>query len=642
MEIRVAKSAGFCFGVSRAVEMTRKLALEGHCVATLGPLIHNPQCVKELEDLGVVTAASMQEIPSGCEVVIRSHGVAACVYDELHRLGYTVHDATCPFVAKIHRIAQQAGEEGALLLVAGDAAHPEVQGIVGHTRGEVRVFSDLEELKTILTEQNAQKNLVIVAQTTFQVTKWLECSLFSKKVCTNSKIFDTICSATWTRQEETEKLAKECDILVVIGGHQSSNTQKLYRVAAKHTRAVTVETAGELRPEWFAGVRVAGVTAGASTPSSIIEEVCNKMSEVIREEEMSFEEMLEQSLAPVFRNKVVRGVVTGITPSEITVDIGAKATGFVHISEMTDDPNAKMEDLVKKGDELDLVVIKTNDQEGTVQLSKKRLEARAGQEEVSKACEEGTPLEVSITGVNKGGLEAKYKGVNIFIPASQATARRGDDLNVLVRTKQNVKITECSGRRVIGSIRAILSEKNAEAREKFWAEAEVGKTYNGTVKSLTNYGAFVDIGGIDGLVHISELSWNRIKHPSEVISVGDKIEVYIKSLDPENGKVSLGYKKSEDNPWEKLKNEYPIGSVFTAPVVSLTKFGAFVRILPGVDGLVHISEISNDRVEKVQDVLNVGDEVTVKLLDVDWDKKRVSLSMKALLNDSAEAGEDAE
>ncbi len=640
MEICVAASAGFCFGVSRAVQLTERLAQEGRRVATLGPLIHNPQCVARLESMGVVTAASIEDIPAGYEVVIRSHGVSAAVEEELCRRGFVVHDATCPFVAKIHRLARQAGQEGRFLLVAGDASHPEVQGIVGHTDGEVRIFSDLEQLQAILKEQSAQKNPMIVAQTTFQVTKWSECTLFAKKVCTNSKIFDTICSATWTRQQETEKLAKECDLMVVIGGHQSSNTQKLCRVAERFARTVTVETADELQPQWLYGVQRVGVTAGASTPSSIIEEVCKKMSEAIREEEMSFEEMLEKSLAPVFRNKVVRGVVTGISPSEITVDIGAKATGFVHISEMTDDPNAKMEDLVKKGDELDLVVIKTNDQEGTVQLSKKRLEARAGQEEVAKACEEGTPLEVNITGVNKGGLEAKYKGVNIFIPASQATARRGDDLNVLVKTKQTVKITECSGRRVIGSIRAILEEKNAVAREKFWAEAEVGKTYTGTVKSLTNYGAFVDIGGIDGLVHISELSWNRIKHPSEVVSVGDTIEVYIRSLDRENNKVSLGYKKAEDNPWEKLKNEYPIGSVFTAPVVSLTKFGAFVRILPGVDGLVHISEISRERVEKVQDVLNVGDEVTVKLLDVDWDKKRVSLSMKAVQADEADNGDE--
>ena len=473
MEIRVARSAGFCFGVSRAVKMTRDLAAGGRRVATLGPLIHNPQCVAELESLGVVTAGSIDEIPAGYEVVIRSHGVPAAVYEELKNRGLTVHDATCPFVAKIHRIAQRAGEEDRLLLVAGDASHPEVQGIVGHTVGKVRVFADAQELSSILSEQNAQKNPIIVAQTTFQVTKWLESSEIAKKVCTNSEFNDTICSATWTRQEETEKLAKECDLMVVIGGHQSSNTQKLYRVAARHTRAVTVETADEFLPEWLEGVRVAGITAGASTPASVIEEVYNKMSEAIREE-MSFEEMLEQSLQPVSRNKVVRGVVTGITPSEITVDIGAKATGFVHISEMSDDPNAKMEELVKKGDELDLVVINTNDQEGIVQLSKKRLEARAGQEEVSKACEEGSALEVTVTGVNKGGLEAKYKGVNIFIPASQATARRGDDLNVLVKTKQVVKITECSGRRVIGSIRAILNEKSAAARELFWAEAEVG------------------------------------------------------------------------------------------------------------------------------------------------------------------------
>lgn len=638
-EILVAKSAGFCFGVRRAVEMTRELALSGHKVATLGPLIHNPQCVAQLEALGVVTAKDIDDIPPGYEVVIRSHGVPAATEKRLQQAGYVVHDATCPFVAKIHRLAEQAGREGQPLLVAGDAGHPEVQGIVGHTDGEVHVFEDAAALQALLIRQNAQKTPIIVAQTTFQVKKWLECTLLAKKVCTNSKIFDTICSATWKRQDEAEKLAEKCDLMVVIGGNQSSNTQKLYRVAARLTRAVTVETADEVSSRWFEGVQTVGLTAGASTPSSIIEEVYNKMSEAIREEEMSFAEMLEKSYTPVFRNKVVHGVVTSVTPSEITVDIGAKATGFVHISEMTDDPAAKMEDLVKKGDELDLVVIKSNDQEGTVQLSKKRLEARAGQEEVSKACEEGTPLEVNIVNVNKGGLEAKYKGVNIFIPASQATARRGDDLNVLVKTRQTVKITECSGRRVIGSIRAILNERNAAAREQFWAGAEVGKTYTGTVKSLTSYGAFVDIGGIDGLVHISELSWNRIKHPSEVVSVGDQIEVYIRSLDPENGKVSLGYKKAEDNPWEKLKNDYPIGSVFTAPVVSLTKFGAFVRILPGVDGLVHISEISNERVEKVQDVLNVGDEVTVKLLDVDWDKKRVSLSMKALQND--ESAEEA-
>ena len=360
------------------------------------------------------------------------------------------------------------------------------------------------------------------------------------------------------------------------------------------------------------------------------------MSEEIRDD-MSFAEMLEASEAkPVFAGKVVKGIVTSVKPNEIEVDIGTKHTGYVKLSEMTDDPSARAEDLVKVGDELDLVVEKTNDQEGSVYLSKKKLESRKGLEEIAKAAEEGTVMEGVVTEANKGGVVVLVKGVKVFVPRSQATMRRDEDYTQLV--KQNVKlvITECAGRKIVGSINKVTAEANAAKREAFWANVEVGQTYTGVVKSLTSYGAFVDVGGVDGLCHISELSWNRIKHPSEVVSVGDTIEVYVKDLDRENKKVSLGYKKAEDNPWEKLRNEYPIGSVFTAPVVSITKFGAFVRILPGVDGLVHISEISNERVEKVGDVLKVGDEVNVKLLDVDFDKKRISLSMKALLNNDEE------
>lgn len=635
MKILKAKTAGFCFGVDRAVKLTYQLAEEGHKVATLGPLIHNPQCVADLESKGVVTASGLDDVPTGYEVVIRSHGVGADVYEAIAERGLVLHDATCPFVAKIHRIAKRASDEGKTLLVAGDKTHPEVQGIVGHTRGEVFVFADLDELKAWQGPKNGQNGIIVVAQTTFQVTKWLECTNFVKKDYTNAEIFDTICNATWTRQQEAEDLSRKCDLMVVIGGHHSSNTQKLVKVAEKHTKAVTVETAKELLPEWFEGVGTVAVTAGASTPSSIIEEVLNSMSEEIREE-MSFAEMFAESeanLKPVFAGKVVEGTVTSITPNEVQVDIGTKHTGFVKLSELTDDPAARAEDLVKVGDKLDLVVEKVNDQEGVAYLSRKKLEARKGLEEVAKAAEEGTVMEGVVTETNKGGVIVLVKGVKVFVPRSQATMRRDEDINALV--KQNVKliITECAGRKIVGSINKVTAEENAAKREAFWADVEVGKTYTGVVKSLTAYGAFVDIGGVDGLCHISELSWNRIKHPSEVVSVGDTIEVYVKALDPENHKVSLGYKKAEDNPWEKLKNEYPIGSVFTAPVVSITKFGAFVRILPGVDGLVHISEISNERVEKVGDVLKVGDEVNVKLLDVDFDKKRISLSMKALLDD---------
>ncbi len=641
MKILKAKTAGFCFGVDRAVKLTYQLAEEGRKVATLGPLIHNPQCVADLESKGVVTAAGLEEVPDGYEVVIRSHGVGADVYSAIAEKGLVLHDATCPFVAKIHRIAKRASDEGKTLLVAGDKTHPEVQGIVGHTKGEVFVFADLDELKAWQGPKNGQNGIIVVAQTTFQVTKWLECTNFIKKDYTNAEIFDTICNATWTRQQEAEDLSRKCDLMVVIGGHHSSNTQKLVKVAEKHTKAVTVETAKELLPEWFEGVGTVAVTAGASTPSSIIEEVLNSMSEEIREE-MSFAEMFAESeanLKPVFAGKVVEGTVTSITPNEVQVDIGTKHTGFVKLSELTDDPAARAEDLVKVGDKLDLVVEKVNDQEGVAYLSRKKLEARKGLEEVAKAAEEGTVMEGVVTETNKGGVIVLVKGVKVFVPRSQATMRRDEDINALV--KQNVKliITECAGRKIVGSINKVTAEENAAKREAFWADVEVGKTYTGVVKSLTAYGAFVDIGGVDGLCHISELSWNRIKHPSEVVAVGDTIEVYVKALDPENHKVSLGYKKAEDNPWEKLKNEYPIGSVFTAPVVSITKFGAFVRILPGVDGLVHISEISNERVEKVGDVLKVGDEVNVKLLDVDFDKKRISLSMKALLDDEASDAE---
>ena len=628
MNIIKAKTAGFCFGVDRGVKMTYDLLEKGHKVATLGPLIHNDQLVADLEAKGVITAANVDDVPDDYEVVIRCHGVPETIYDKINTRRLVCHDATCPFVSKIHKIAREASEKGAVLLVAGDKNHPEVQGIIGHTQGESYVFGSLDELKAWQGPEKPEKPVYAVAQTTFQVTKWLECSAFLKKSYTNALIFDTICNATWARQQEAEDLSQKCDLMVVIGGDHSSNTQKLVQVAARHTKAVSVETAADLDPEWFKGVQTVGVTAGASTPSPIIEEVLNSMSEEIRDD-MSFEEMIEASMKPIFGGKVVKGVVTSISQNEIQVDIGTKHTGFVKLSELSDDPSAKAEDLVHVGDELDLVVEKVNDQEGIAYLSKKKLESRKGLEEIGKAFEEGTVLEGTVTESNKGGVVVLVKGVKVFVPRSQATMRRDEDYTKLV--KQNVKlvITEFSGHKIVGSINKVTAEANKAKAEEFWANVEIGKTYHGVVKSLTSYGAFVDIGGVDGLCHISELSWNRIKNPSEVVSVGDEIDVYVKDLDRDNKKVSLGYKKAEDNPWEKLKNEYPIGSVFTAPVVSITKFGAFVRILPGVDGLVHISEISNDRVEKVSDVLSVGDEVTVKLQDVDFDKKRISLSMKA-------------
>ena len=640
MQIILAKTAGFCFGVNRAVKLTYELLEQGRPVATLGPLIHNPQVVEDLESKGAITCDSVDDVPDGCEVVIRSHGVGQSVYDKISTRRLAYHDATCPFVTKIHKIAARAGAEGAMLLVAGDAKHPEVQGIVGHTTGKVEVFANLAELEKLLPELTQQKSIFAVAQTTFNVQSWETCKEFLKNQCTNAKIFDTICNATWARQQEAEDLSQKCDHMVVIGGHHSSNTQKLLQVAARHTKAINVETADELDKDWLNGARIVGVTAGASTPSSIIEEVLNCMSEEIRDD-MSFEEMLAASEAkPLYAGKIVKAKVISVSPTECVVGIdGSKHTGIVKLSEMSHDPNAKMEDLVKVDDELDLVVVKTNDQEGVDTLSRVRFEAQKGMKDVSEAAENGTVMEGDVMEANKGGVVVNVKGVRVFVPRSQATMRRDEDYTKLVGQHVKLVITECAGRKIVGSINKVTAEENKAKRDEFWKNVEVDKQYTGVVKSLTSYGAFVDIGGVDGLCHISELSWNNIKHPSEVVSVGDTIEVYVKSYDPENQKVSLGYKKEEDNPWEKLKNEYPIGSEFEAPVVSITKFGAFVRVLPGIDGLVHISEISNERVNKVSDVLKVGDMVKVKLINVDFDRKRISLSMKACLD---EAAEDAE
>ena len=644
MKVTLAKSAGFCFGVKRAVDMVYEQIEDAkeRPIYTYGPIIHNEEVVKELAEKGVRVIAEDEDL-HGLEpgtVIIRSHGVGRKVKEDLENAGFTIVDATCPFVQKIHRYVAKYAEEGYFILIVGSESHPEVQGIVGHTKGKVKVFANLEELEKMLPELLQQESIYVVAQTTFRVESWEKCKAFLKKQCTKAEIFDTICNATWARQQEAEDLSQKCDHMVVIGGHHSSNTQKLLQVAARHTKAINVETADELDKDWLNGARIVGVTAGASTPSSIIEEVLNCMSEEIRDD-MSFEEMLAASEAkPLYAGKIVKAKVISVSPTECVVGIdGSKHTGIVKLSEMSHDPNAKMEDLVKVDDELDLVVVKINDQEGVDTLSRVRFEAQKGMKDVSEAAENGTVMEGDVMEANKGGVVVNVKGVRVFVPRSQATMRRDEDYTKLVGQHVKLVITECAGRKIVGSINKVTAEENKAKRDEFWKNVEVDKQYTGVVKSLTSYGAFVDIGGVDGLCHISELSWNNIKHPSEVVSVGDTIEVYVKSYDPENQKVSLGYKKEEDNPWEKLKNEYPIGSEFEAPVVSITKFGAFVRILPGIDGLVHISEISNERVNKVSDVLKVGDMVKVKLINVDFDRKRISLSMKACLD---EAAEDAE
>ena len=627
--------------MNRAVTIVNDLLNEGKKVTTLGPIIHNPHMVAELAEKGVEIADAPNDLSSmDRTLVIRSHGVSQSVIDEIERKGITYENATCPFVSKIHKIVKDNSRDGRVVLIAGDENHPEVQGIVGHCEGKYYIFKNQRELEKLLKKFQGVENISIcaVAQTTYDVKEWKNCLKSLKKVYTNAKIFDTICSATSIRQSEAEELASISDIMVVIGGRQSSNTAKLFSVCkSKCERTYLIESAAELDGIALIDADIIGITAGASTPARIIKEVFNTMTENIEKTENTaepnFAELLEESLKNFNTDEKVHGVVVGIAPNEVYVDVGRKQAGFIPLAELSDDPNAKAEDLVKIGDELDLLIMRTNDQEGTIMLSKKRLDAIKGWDEIIKANEEDTPVTGFVTDVVKGGVIAIANGVRVFIPASQATATRGEPLENLLKKEVTFKIIEVNKgrRRAVGSIRAILKEERQKLADKFWETAEIGKKYTGTVKSLTSYGAFVDIGGIDGMIHISELSWGRIKHPSEVVKVGDTVEVYIKDLDPEKGKISLGYKKTEDNPWEILKRDYPEGTVTEATIVGMTDFGAFANILPGIDGLIHISQISTERIEKPQDVLKIGDKVTVKITKIDFDKKRISLSIRELL-----------
>lgn len=649
MKITVAKSAGFCFGVDRAVQMVFDLLDQGKQVYTLGPIIHNPQIVEELEGRGVQIVDSPDEVPTDGTVVIRSHGIPPVVQGMIGERELDCTDATCPFVRKIHRIVSQASKEGQTVLIAGDAKHPEIQGVVGYCKEPPYIFHNTEELTKLLREhpELSNKSVCVIAQTTFSVDEWGNCLQILKKVCTNPTVFDTICNATVQRQSEAWELSQTSDLMLVIGGKHSSNTAKLRDVCAQNCTTYLIEQVGELPLDALKKAVSIGITAGASTPASIIKEVLDTMTEFIEGADLeqdyaesNFEEMLEESLKSLNTDEKVRGVVVGIAPNEIYVDVGRKQAGFVPLSELSADPNAKAEDLVKIGDELDLLIMRTNDQEGTIMLSKKRLDAVKGWEIISEAEENEAILTGVVTEVIKGGIIAVTEGVRVFIPASQATASRNDSLDALLKKEVKFRIIEVNRqrRRAVGSIRSVLKDERKHLADAFWETAEEGKDYTGTVKSLTAYGAFVDLGGIDGMVHISELSWSRIKHPSEVVNVGDTVQVYIKGLDKEKGKISLGFKRTEDNPWEILKRDYPVGTTAEVQVVGLTTFGAFARIIPGIDGLIHISQIADHRIEKPQDALKTGDKVTVKITEIDFDKHRVSLSIRAYLEEQAAEG----
>ncbi len=648
MEIKVARYAGFCFGVRRAVETVEALIAspDRGRIYTLGKLIHNPHVVKRLEKAGlqVLTEENIFDVAmtatpqSPVTIVIRAHGTLRSIMEQLSALqaqnpALSVIDCTCPFVKKIHNIVERETSPDCTLVVSGDPIHPEVRGIVSYAKGGAFVIPSIE-VAHLCNFDN--KNCVFVAQTTQKLDEWNKCQVFFKNHCTNPKFFDTICGATENRQTEAEALSREVDLMVVIGGRESSNTRALCTVARRNlANTVLIEDASELCPAQIRAAHTIGITAGASTPGDIIEEVKNTMSEIIETTE-NFETLLEGSLKTLNTGDIVKGVITSISSTEVHVDLSANVTGIIPAEELAGSE-------FKVGDEIEAFVVRVSDIEGVAGLSRKRIERIGDWKKIVEAAETGEVLEGTVTEVIKGGVMLALGAVKVFVPASQTGVPKDGDMKALVGTTQKCTIMEISeGRnRAVASIKTVLRRERKEALAKFWETLEVGQQFTGAVKSLTSYGAFVDLGGVDGMVHITELSWGRIKNPAEVVSVGDTLTVFVKSFDAEKKRISLGYKTEATNPWNIFTSKYAVGDVASVKIVNLTPFGAFAEIVPDVDGLIHISQLADKRVGAPAEVVSVGDVVDAKIVGIDEEKQKVSLSIRALTEDVAEE-DDAE
>ena len=658
-EIHLADNAGFCPGVRGATERLGRAVRArrpGERIFTLGHLIHNEDYTRELEEAGVFSVGAddlavpareaSREAP--VRVFIRAHGIARDVREKLERYSaenpfFLVEDCTCPFVAKIHRIAaeQSAGEgkNEKIFLCAGKAAHPEVEGFMSCFEGEKYAFADAAEAETLFRGLDfSSKTPVMVAQTTQNLSEWKKCQKLLQKYCTNALIFDTICNVTELRQTEAAELAAACDGMIVIGGKESSNTAKLFDISARHcpdTLWVSVRADLPLVAPFTAAHRKVGIVAGASTPPNIIEEVHQIMNE-------NFAQMLEEAtIKTLHTGEIVTGIVTHVSDTELQLDLGTSVTGYIKADHVTDDPSVKLTETFRVGDKVEAKVIRVSDIDGVAELDKRRVDSGKNWQMIVDAKENGTVLEGTVADVVKGGVIVFLSGNRVFIPASQSGQPKDADLSPMKGTTVKFKIIETKepGFKAIGSIRAVAREERRAKEEEFWANIEEGKTYTGAVKNMTKYGAFVDLGGVDGMVHTSELSWKHIKSPADVLSVGDVITVFVKSFDREKKRISLGYKTEDTNPWFIFTSKYAVGDVVPVKIVNMMPFGAFAEIIDGVDGLIHISQIAMTRIGKPADVLEIGQNVDAKIIEIDNEHQKVSLSIRALLEEVAAAAE---
>ncbi len=643
MEIIKAETAGFCFGVAAAADKAFKMAEErGHeAIYTFGPLIHNAGVVKKLEAMGVgVVEDTNDPRLDGASVIIRAHGVAPQVKKELEARNCKITDATCPFVGKIHRLVKKEYAEGKQIVIIGDPEHPEVKGINGCCDNTAYIIKEIEDVEGLKSWVKSEEGISIVTQTTFNIKKFGEISQLIEKTIDKHVFFDTICSATSLRQKEAEQIASKVDLMIIVGGRNSSNTLKLYEICSHLCDNVKlVESADELEVKWFKNIRKAGVTAGASTPGWSIEEVIGVMSDIdfIENEakgaaEENFESMLEEALATVTSGEIVKGAINKIDDKGVYVDLGFKYEGFIAIDEFAPVPGVEAE-MPKVGDEVEAKVVRVSDKDCEVLLSKRRIDYAKNMQVIEDSFNNKTPITVKVAEAIKGGLIAFSGSVRIFIPASQVAMRFIKDLSTFVGQEMEIIITSFEkgprGRmKIVGSRKVIVEKEYNEKEEAFWGDMYEGKICKGIVKSFTTFGAFVDIGGYDGLIHLTELAWRKVKHPSEILTIGQEVEVPVLSFDREKKKISLGYRKAEDNPWQDAENLYQVGDIFEVTVVRFVNFGVFVNIAEGVDGLVHISQISNKRIKSAADCLEIGQKVQAKVIDTNIADKKINLSIK--------------
>ncbi len=628
--VTVAKSAGFCFGVRRAINLARESAP----AFTLGPLIHNTHAVNDLKKEGVSAKEAVSEIPLGAKCVIRSHGVDKRTMEALSARAEVI-DATCPYVTLIHNMAHEAAESGKAVIVVGKREHPEVVGTLGWAGENAFVVSTKEEAMLLPEMDQA----VVLAQTTIGDRMYESvCAAISKRV-KHPEIKNTVCAATQKRQQEAMSLSREKDVMLIVGDPNSSNTRMLYKIASENCkRTYMIEDASGLRDIPLSPTDTIGITAGASTPDCTYKEVVARMNDIenkinnveTQETVDDFASAFEKTMVQIRPGQTITGKVVQITEDEVCVNIGYKADGLVKKSDLC------VSD-VKIDDEIEVEVVKVNDGEGNVLLSQKNLINRKLWDEIVAKNEAGEYVDGVGKEAVKGGLLATVNGIRTFIPASQLSLRYVEKIDEFVGKEMKLKIIELdrAKKRIVASRKAVLAEEETARKKAIWGTLEIGSIVKGTVRRIADFGAFVDIGGVDGLVHVTDLSWGRVKHPSDVVKVGDEIDVKIVNVDPEKERVSLSYKQTRPRPWTVADEKYPVDSVVEGKVVRITTFGAFVELEPGLDGLVHISQCAATHIEKVEDALHVGDVIRVKVLDVNTEAKRISLSVRQVLEDEA-------